>query len=417
MISRALDAARRLDRGVAVQAALVVGAYLFSGLTLLVVLFFLRRTVSAVDLRAALGFFFISAVTAGLEPGGAKAAALQPQGAAGRPRWSYLLVAAAKALGAAPIVALVWRFADPQTPWTALALLPLVCAAGFWVTDLRVLLDLEGRHVAAVGLKQGALSGGHALAGLLLILGTPLDMAIGVATLARLCVAAIAASVIRHEGGGPAWKGAWAMLCDLRWIELAAASVLGAASGSADRVLGLRYLSAGAYGSYYLTFEALSRFWLIPYLFTPILFALSVSGREGHRVATGARLLTAVAGLGLIVGVWGVFIIAPGLVRYLVGAVLPLPTLALSLAVVLGSFAQLRVAQLQAAGWSRLVLVITAVSGVVSIACFLFGALRYGAAGLMCAWTVRAAFELALVSVVGSADHGPSRPAVRHLRV
>ncbi len=396
-----------------VRAALVVGAYALSGLMLLVVLFLLRRTISGAALRAALGFFFISAITAGLEPGGAKAASLQPQGAAGRPRGSYPLVAAAKALAAAPVVGLIWRFADPQTPWTALALLPMVCAAGFWVTDLRVLLDLEGRHVAAVGLKQGALAGGHALVGVVLVLGGRLDVAIGVSAVARLGVAAIAARLIRHQGGGGAWAAARTMLGDLRWVEFAAASALGAASGSADRVLGLRYLSAGAYGAYYLTFEALSRFWLIPYLFTPILFARSVSGLEGRRIAAGARLLTAIGGLGLLFVVWGVFIVAPGLVRYLVGAVLPLPTLALAAAVVVGSFAQLRVAQLQAAGWSRLILAVTAVTGVVSIACFLFGALKYGAPGLMCAWTVRAAFELALVSFVGSADQGPSRPAAR----
>jgi hypothetical protein len=90
---------------------------------------------------------------------------------------------------------------------------------------------------------------------------------------------------------------------------------------------------------------------LIPYLLTPILFARSVTGQSARSLATGAWLLTAVAGLLLICGVAGVSVAAPKLIPALVGARLLLPTLAMTVAVVLGSFAQLRVAQLQAAGW------------------------------------------------------------------
>jgi len=411
MVSLALGRLRRLDPRLTSRAILAVAIYAAAAALLLVSVVALRRSVSTHDLRALLGFIFISSTVAGLEPGTVKAAALQPRGAMDRPRASVVLASALKAVVVAPFVGLVWRFAEPQTPWSVVSWLPLVCVAGFTVTDLRVLLDLQGRHAAALGLKQGLSAGAHALAALLLILGLPIAAAIGVSTLVRL--AAVAAAAMRLGVGVAAppsvvWREARAMLGDPRWLDFAATSALGSVSGSADRIIGLRYLPAADYSAYYLTFESLSRFWLIPFLLAPIVFARRVGGQASRRLVAGARMVTAVAGIALIIGVFSVFAFAPSLIASLVGARLMLPTLALSVAVVLGSFAQLRMTQLQAAGWSRMVLIVTIVTGAVSAVAFLIAALKYGAAGLMYAWVVRSAFELAFLMCVGSADHGPS---------
>jgi hypothetical protein len=410
MFSQAVSRLRLLDRGLVIRAVLAIAIYGASALVVLVSVVALRRSVPAHVLREFLGFVFISSTVGGLEPGTVKAAALQPRGALERAPASYVLASALKGLGAAPLVAVVWIFAEPHLSWGVVAWLPLLCVAGFAVTDLRVLVDLQGRHAAALGLKQGTAAGAHALGALLLVFGLSMPAAIGVSTLLRLvAVGAVAGRLGEGVAAGlrQTWRESRAMLADPRWVEFAAASALGAASGSADRVVGLRYLPATALGAYYLTFEALSRFWVVPYLLAPILFARRVGGPGASRLAAGAWRVTAVLGGGMVAAVALLLVAAPSLVASVVGARLVLPTLALAVAVVLGSFAQLRVAQLQAAGWSRVILIATVATGLVSAASFLFGALRYGAAGLMYAWLFRSAFELVVLLSVGSVDHGP----------
>jgi hypothetical protein len=413
MLRQAVARLTSLDAGLVRRAGVVIGIYVLSALALLGTLLILRGAVSASALRATLAFFFVSATASGLEPGTVKAAALHPQGAFGRSSISYAAASTVKAFAISPVIGLVWRFADPATPLAELVWLPLICAVGFTITDLRVLLDLQGRHAQALALKQGVMAGGHVLTGLALILGLPLYQAIGLSTVARLAFAATLSVRLNGRPRANILRETGAMLADPRWVEFAATSGLGSASGSADRVFGLRYLPAGAYGAYYLTFEALSRFWLIPYLLTPVLFARRVGGQEASRLTSWAWALTALAGAGLVAVVAVVVSAAPDFLQLAVGARLGAPTVALAVAVVLASLAQLKITELQAAGRSRLVLAVTGVIGVISAAAFFVGAFRYGAAGLMYAWVVRAAIELTVLIAVGYVGRGPRGAAGR----
>jgi O-antigen/teichoic acid export membrane protein len=402
-----------IDRRVADRAAVVIGAYTITALALVATVAVLRFRASPLELRATLGFFFISSMAAGLDPATAKAAALSRDGALERPAASYLIAGALKAAVAAPLLAVVWKVSDPQISWAVLAWLPLVCAAGFWTTDLRVLLDLNGRHAAAIGLKQGALSGGYMIAGLLVAAGAGLPAAVAGSTVARAAVALAAAPLVgrgRPTGDGEVWRQTRALLADVRWVEFAATSVLGAASGSADRVIGLRILAPAAYGAYYITYETLSRFWVIPFLFAPIIYARSVgTDRGGRRVAQAAWLITAVAGVGMVAGLAFIFAAFPRLIPSLTGADLRAPSLVLAIAVVISAFAQIRLTELQAAGRARVTLAIVGVMSVISPVAFFLGAHTAGAAGLMWAWLLKSALELALLLAVGS----PRTAAVR----
>ena len=383
----------------------MIGAYALTATALVATVALLRGYASPADLRAALSFFFVSSTASGLDPATSKAAALSREGALERPVGSYLLAGAMKAVCAAPLLALVWKISDPHIPWGVLAWLPLICAAGFWATDLRVLLDLNGRHGAAIGLKQGVLSGGYVLAGVIVAAGSGLAAAVAVSTIVRAAAVLGAAPLVaRSRPGerGEVWRQTRRLFADVKWVEFSVASVLGMVSGSADRVVGLRLLPPTIFSAYYLTYETLSRFWVIPFLFAPIIYARSVgTDRGGGRVARAAWLLTAVAGAGMIGVLAFIFAMFPHFVPSLVGADLRGPTMALAAGVVISAFAQIRLVELQAQGRTRVTLAVIAAMTAVSPAASLLGVHYAGAAGLMWAWVVKGSLDLALLLAVG----------------
>ncbi len=375
------------------RAVVVTGIYVAAAAAILLTLFLLRGVVSPIVLRGVLGFVFVAALSGGLEPGTVKAAALGPGGVDLAAPVAYLTAGALKALVASPVLAALWRFADPSADPAVLVWLPLIAVAGFCATDMRVLLDLKGRYGLAIALKQGSLAGGVVIVGALAALKAPLFWAVGVATLARLALLAPAL-----------WRGPVAaltpavrrLLGDRRWLELAAVSVIAAASGSADRVFGLRYLSPAAYAGYYLTFELFSKFWLIPYVIGPILFARQAAGERSGRFIGGAWAFTALAGLAFLIAAAALMRLAPGPLTRLTGISFGPATLVFAAGVVVGSFTQLRMAQIQGAGASRRAAGISAVSAVFSILLFYLAARSYGAEGLLIAWLVKSLVELAL---------------------
>ncbi|MDQ2861374.1 MAG: hypothetical protein M3T55_11770 [Pseudomonadota bacterium] len=181
---------------IGVRSAVAIGAYLVTALVAAAAILALRQAIPPAALRGALGFFFIAAISAGLEPATVKAAVLRggARGAIVRPWAPAAQVAiAVKALAASPFLALRWRFADPHVPLADLIWLPAVALAGFAATELRVLLDIEGRHAAAIWLKQGSMAGGLGVLAVLIGAGVPLFWAIGVSTAGRLGLVAWAA--------------------------------------------------------------------------------------------------------------------------------------------------------------------------------------------------------------------------------
>ena len=383
------------------RGMVVAGAYVLAAAAMLITVILVRDAVTPAALRGFLAFVFVATLAAGLEPGTAKADALDDGGRAGVA--TILGLSALKALVAAPIIALVWRFADPDAGWTVLAWSPGVCVAGFCVTDLRVLHDLRGRYAMAIGLKQGALAGGIVLAGGLLTAGAGLGLAVGFSTLGRLAIAG-AAGLAEHarRGGRWSWADARRRLVDPRWLDLAAVSVIAAISGSADRVFGLRLLDPAAYGGYFLVFEILSKFWLIPYVLAPIVFARQASGQETGAFLRGAWGFTAVAGAAFLAALAGLLALAPNLAGRLLDAAFGPSILLFAAGVVVGSFVQLRIAALQGEGASRRAAVVSAFSAAFSVALFYVAARRWGAPGLLSAWLVKSLVELSVAMLPGS---------------
>ena len=384
----------RLDIDLARRGVAVALTYGLAAVAVLGTVFLLRGALSLAALRGLLAFFFIASLSSGLEPATAKAAALSGTALPGA--IECLCVAALKGLLVSPAIALVWRLIDPTVSVQVLIWAPLVTVAGFCATDLRVLLDLRGRHALAITLKQGSLAGGLVFLGLLTAGGTPLGLAIGVSTLARLVWVALAALLIpRSVAVGGLLGRVTRLLTDVRWLELAGVSAIAATSGSADRAFGLRFLSPAAYGGYFLIYESLSKFWLLPYLLTPILFARRAAGGETDGFIAGAWKLTGAAGAGFLALVAAAVFIAPDRLARLVGVAVGPTSLIFAAAVVAGAFTQLRVAELQGAGASRRALAATAASAVFSLALFYLAARWFGADGLLVAWLVKSLVELA----------------------
>ncbi|MDQ2861375.1 MAG: hypothetical protein M3T55_11775 [Pseudomonadota bacterium] len=184
-------------------------------------------------------------------------------------------------------------------------------------------------------------------------------------------------------------------------MELAAVSVLAAAGGSIDRVLALRYLPAAAYASYYLLYEIFSRFWVAPYLLTPILFARLAGGRECGAFIRRAWVGTAAAGAVLVGAVAGLCVAAPALLSGFVGTSFALFPIAFAAAVALGALTQLRIAELQARGAARRATLIVGLGAVFSGVVFFALIRRMGAEGLMLAWLVKSVAELAAATMGG----------------
>ena len=383
-------------RTLAVRAVVVAGAYLATALAVLAMVVMLRGRVSPDTLRAVLGIYFISALTAGLEPATVKAAVLvtgrAPENLAG-----VLAAGAVKSLAAAPILALVWWLADPRTPLSLLALSPLPAVAGFWATDLRVVLDLRGRHAAAVWLKQGSLAAGFVLLAGMVGAGVPLFWSALVSSLARLAPPALIAlgyNMGRWRVGG--------FLRDGRWLELAAISAVAAAGGSVDRVLALRYLPASTYAGYLVVYELFSRFWLIPYLVAPILFARLAAGDSSRALISRAWFATSTMGALFVCGVASVSLSAPTLAGRMVGVPFGPPVIALAAAVTIGALTQLRIAQMQGSGAVRRALLVTAFGTLVSGVVFFVGIRAMGLPGLFWAWLIKSAVEFAAAMAWGS---------------
>jgi hypothetical protein len=386
------------------RAVVVTVAYLAAAAAVLLTVIVLRGLVPAALLDRFLGFVLIASLAAGLEPGTVKASALGEAGGQATVSPAHLAAGAVKALAASPVLALLWRFADPAVPGSALVWTPILAVAGFCATDLRAGLDLRGRYAMAITVKQGSLAGGFVLAGGLIACGAPLSSAIGVSCLARLTVLGVTVNPVwsgdrREPRRGPSLgTGVLRLLGDRRWIDLAGVSVIAAASGGADRLFGLRYLTPVSYAGYYLTYELFSRFWLAPYLLSPILFARRALGADDDGFARAAWGLTGLAGGAYLIVTAALVVLAPGLLHEVVGLSFGPATLAFAAAVVLNSFSQLRVAELQGAGRSRRAAVAIALGAAVSIPLFFLAARGFGGRGLLLAWLAKSALELAVLT-------------------
>jgi len=378
---------RRLVGRATLAATIYAGAALI-GLAMVVLA---RRGLAPEPLRILLSYLVIATISAGLEPGTAKAAALAKGGRGLPPVAAVLMVSTLKAVFAAFILAAIWKVSAPGVPTRILLLTPLITIAGFCTTDLRVMMDLDEHHTRAMAFKQVATVASAVLATLMMLAGASAFWAILAASLSRL------AMLVPPLRGSPPFSEALAVaretLKDRRWLELAGASALSSAAGSTDRFFALHDLPAAALGGYYVTFEILSRFWLLPYLLVPILFARRVKGEVSGGFLRAAWIITAIIGAAFISVLIVLMITRPAFVVALTGRRIEVATLALAAAILISSFSQLRIAELQAAGQGFLVICVLSLSVMMSFAIFGILTHYYGVQGLMWGWTLRTSLE------------------------
>lgn len=385
------------SRALGARASATVGAYIASALVAVGAVYLAKQTLAPEPLREFLSYLVILAISAGLEPGTTKAHAVAHGAEAPFSARQTALTSLLKAIVAAAPLAVIWSLSDPTLPWPILALTPLICAVGFVVTDLRVRFDLEQRHGMAVGLKQGSTATGVLVAAVMMALGVTAFASMLVATLVRVLF--ILGPLRQPLPGEAPGMDARRLITATPWQALAGASMLAAAGGSMDRLIAVRVVNASDLSSYYLIFEILSKFWLLPYLLTPILFAQRVARQRDLRFERIAFGLTGAAGV-IFLGALGLLMVfAPSLSQGFTGRNLDVGALALAGAIVISSFTQLISTQQQAAGRGRRVILVLVISLGVGLIAFGWAAPRYGIEGLMWAWLVRMAIEFACACV------------------
>ncbi len=271
-------------------------AYLFTSILLIGAIALLDRIVGAQQLKAFLAYVLVATLAAGLEPGTAKAA-LVASSRTDKASLSLSLLGASliKSVMVSPALAGIWLLSDREAIANGLLFVPVIAAIGFLATDIRVLLDAKGRYASAIWLKQGSLALAIACAATALALGHGLAAGILLSCFARLIwtVAFTRATA----------DGQWARdrltdhLLSNRWLHFLLASGLGSLAASIDRIVAFRMLDAASANAYILAYELLSKFWLLPYLLTPLAFVKATQVGPGGSFARQCHMLIAAAGL------------------------------------------------------------------------------------------------------------------------
>jgi hypothetical protein len=380
-------------------------AYAFTSLTTIGAIFLLRAQVTPTDLQFFLGLLLISGVSAGFDSGTAKAALIRQAGG-GPTAWArdILALSALKGAVASVPVGLIWGVIDPGAEIATLIWALPITVAGFISTDYRVSLDFAGRHQRALWMKQGSLALGILAAALTLLLNGSITAALVCSVLVRL-VWSLAFIALATRCGVP-WSpaaggrsslthGVRALLGDPRWRSIFLISVLAAVSGNIDRFVVLRLLPSPESGDYFLWYEVITKFWLIPYVAGPILFAKRLRTGPSNALLFGSMGFTAAAGL--------VFLAALPAAVILAASWLPAPfnridgpTLLFALAIVVSALAQLMGADLQARGRQAYILFALFTVMVLTPLIFGLGATFYGVSGIYAGWLVKSGLELVL---------------------
>jgi O-antigen/teichoic acid export membrane protein len=377
------------------------------GITLLAVLgcfLLLRQGVTAQSLQAVLGYYLIATITGGIEPGTSKAHILLGNSQRQDISHSGLFGAtAAKSLIAFPFFAGIWLFASADAPS---ALQIILCSwplafIGFLTTNYRNLLDIEGRFAAAIWLKQGSLCLTITVASLVILAGGSLLGGIIFGTFVRIAwlglfLCGARGSIARRAGRAAPVAETLRLLRMQGWTSLAAISVLGSLGGSIDRLVALRFLNAEQASIYLVGYELLSKFWILPYILAPIVFASRARG-DGGRSVRRAMLLIAGAGVPFVISTpIGLAILHLQWPNHLEG-LSPLVGGLLAFAFTVSAATQVLVADLQAKSRTRGFAVASLPILILSIGLFGVLTLHYGVVGVALAWLLRTGVELSVV--------------------
>lgn len=391
--ARFIDMLPRLQSR-AIRAAPIFVSYLIASAVLLVSIWALNSRIDANLLQSFLVFVLVNTIAAGLEPGTAKAWLLTRPQLEEASSIGMLAASAFKAMLISLPLAFIWYFSEGsgRVP-IEITVTPLLAILGFAATDLRVILDSQGRHVAAIWLKQGSLSLAIAISAISLALGHDLFIGILASCLARLVWTVL---FWKLSGTSSQTRESFSThIFHFKWMQFLLASCIGALSASIDRIIALRILEPKHASSYMISYEVLTKFWLFPYLLTPLLFVQAINHGPYNKSTKFSYIILACAGIPFLIfsavipllpleifqqsqlASWGLFIFA--------------------LAILITAFNQILSIELQASGAAASA-TNSAVVGLISAAIAFPLLLTYaGVNGLFFAWLLKSLAEGAVL--------------------
>jgi hypothetical protein len=372
----------------------LLASYIFNAIILVACIALVKNYCPPHVLNAFLVYFFIASTAAGLEPGTSKALLAIGGHQASETGLPLLLSSALKALLLVPPLVVVWVFSDQGiVNISVLAWAPVIVILGFVATDLRVSLDDSGRHTLAIWCKQGSLALAAGIAAAALVLEYSLATGIAVSCSAR--AAWIAAFWLITKGSQPSKTSLKEHLFKRPWGHLLIASCLGAVSGSVDRIVAFRFLDPGSISFYVMTYEIMTKFWVINYLLAPLVFNATIRNGTKNIVSTTSYIVIGCLGVLFVIGSSIVSFL--DIVEWPAGATLVWALPAFSFALVITAFSGILATELQALNQARATSRSAAAGFVVSAVAFPLFLLLWGIEGIFCAWVAKSSVELSFL--------------------
>lgn len=381
----------------------VLLSYLFNAAILIGCIAVLGELVSSQSLQSFLVYFFVCGIAAGLEPGTAKGA-LKHSGVGSELDGgaSLMLASTAKALLISPALLVIWAYSDAKVVGVKeLAWCPIIAILGFLATDLRVALDAQGRHAAAIWAKQGSLGLAAVVVAACLAFGLQLAHGIAFACLMRAGWVVVFWLLAKKPADTCASVGDH--LFKRPWRHLLLASCLGALSASIDRIVAFRLLDPATANAYFLAYEILTKFWLFNYLLAPVVFVATIEAGLGGKLAKYAYLIITAAGVPFLL-----FTLIVTLLPFSAFAQVKIEPWALfifGVAILIAAWNGVLAAELQASHFARVATISAGAGLAISIIAFPSALLLWGVNGLFVAWTLKSAVEFGVLFTVRTRAH------------
>jgi hypothetical protein len=376
----------------------VVAAYFFTSILLITSIVVLNRIVGAEQTKTFMTYVFIASLAAGLDPGTAKSALVKSNHLDSSGISISLLAASfIKACIVSPALVLIWFLSTGELEDIFfLVLIPMLTGIGFLATDIRVFLDARGRSASAIWLKQGSLSLAIICTAVALALNYSLVIGILISCAVRLFW--MIGFILSLGGVQWSWGPFFTYLMPSYWRHFLLASAIGSFAASIDRIVAFHYLDAVSTSAYVLSYEILSKFWLLPYLLGPLVFVKVAKSRSNIAFVKQCYLLIAIAGIPFLFFAAALPYIPIESIQ--LAGLSPWGLTLFSSAILIAAFNQIIVSKFQASG-SEAMVTSSATLGLL-VACLGFPILLWlmGINGLFLAWTLKSLSEFAALKLL-----------------
>ena len=377
----------------------LISAYSATASILVASLAYASKHLSSTTLSIFLSLVFLTSLTSGLEIGTAKHVLHSDHNLpfARSPNLSFIAEAAKIGVITSVPIAIILHLQGniPAKPATLLLVAVLVAVPGYLSTELKVFLDARGFHLRGILIKQAGLCLAYISYIICFAFADRIEYASLVACVLRmlLILAVLSTAIdglsIRCLADSQSFFSSSSSLSIMKFMV---ASIFTCLSGSVDRIIALNVLSPLSASSYFAVFEVLSKFWLLPYIISPIVYSKTATNKAITGYLRDASFLIAVTGLLYIFS----SVVASAALRHLI----PLPriqTLSIFLmttAIVISSFTQVFLSYVQALGKHRIVLSTISISMLSSCIFFPLCYYMFGLSGFYLAWLVKSTAEI-----------------------